>query len=255
MSQAEAEDGRRLSALILEDAEPDARALVEELEAGGFQVTYRRVDSRETFAEALPDTRWDIVLAGDTLRLSALEALSLVRQNRPDLPLLLVSRSAREEDSQKALDAGAHDFVLKDHLTRLLPAVERAVRAKEDRRTREQSEEALRESEERYRELVENANDVVLRVNLQGNFTSMNRAGELISGYTREELTRMNMHQVLTPESFQRAQQMIVQKLADNRPTIYELEMIARDGHHVPLELSTRLIYHDGVPTGIQGIA
>jgi PAS domain S-box-containing protein len=255
MTQVEAEDGRHLSALILEDTEPDARALVEELEAGGFQVTHHRVDSRETFAEALPDARWDIVLAGDTLRLSALEALSLVRQNRPDLPLLLVSHSAREEDSQKALDAGAHDFVLKDHLTRLLPAVERAVRAKEDRRTREQAEQALRESEERYRELVENANDVVLRVNLQGNFTSMNRAGELISGYTREELTRMNMHQVLTPESFQRAQQMIVQKLADNRPTVYELKMIARDGHHVPLELSTRLIYHDGVPTGIQGIA
>jgi len=113
---------------------------------------------------------------------------------------------------------------------------------------------ALRDSEERYRELVENANDVVFTADLQGNFTSLNTAGEQFSGYTRHEVCRMNMGQVLTPESFEVAQRQIRQKLIGVAATTYELEVIARDGHIVTLEVSTRLMSHDGVPVGIQGI-
>lgn len=117
------------------------------------------------------------------------------------------------------------------------------------------AQEALCKSEERYQDLVEAANDVVLAVDLQGNFTEFNRAGEQLSGYTREELRHMNMRDVLTPESFERAIRMIQQKLVDNRPTRYELELIKRDGSVVPLEVNTKLIIHDGRPVGVTAIA
>jgi PAS domain S-box-containing protein len=116
-------------------------------------------------------------------------------------------------------------------------------------------QEALHKSEERYQDLVEAANDVVLAVDLQGYFTEFNRAGEQLSGYTRQELRRMNMRDVLTPESFERAQRMIQQKLVDNRPTRYELDLIKRNGSVVPLEVNTKLIVHDGRPVGVTAIA
>lgn len=116
-------------------------------------------------------------------------------------------------------------------------------------------EEALRKSEERYQDLVESANDVILAVDLGGAFTEFNRAGEQLSGYTRDELRQMTMRDVLTPESYMRAMHMIQQKLADNRPTRYELELIKRDGSTVPLEVNTKLILHDGRPVGVTAIA
>ncbi len=116
-------------------------------------------------------------------------------------------------------------------------------------------EEALRKSEERYQDLVESANDVVLAVDLQGGFTEFNRAGEQLSGYTRDELRQMTMRDVLTPESYARAMRMIQQKLANNGPTRYELELIKRDGTIVPLEVNTKLIFHDGRPVGVTAIA
>jgi PAS domain S-box-containing protein len=104
-------------------------------------------------------------------------------------------------------------------------------------------------------DLVDIANDVVLTIDLQGNFTALNAAGEAISGYTREEVQRMNIRDVLTPESHERAMQMIQHKLVTGLPTTYELEMIARDGHLVPLEVSSTIIYHDDRPVGVHAIA
>lgn len=123
------------------------------------------------------------------------------------------------------------------------------------RRAVREAEAALRKSEERYQDLVESANDVILAVDLQGYFTEFNRAGEQLSGYTRDELRQMNMRDVLTPESYKRAMSMIRQKLANNKPTRYELDLIKRDGNTVPLEVNTKLIFHDGQPVGVTAIA
>lgn len=119
---------------------------------------------------------------------------------------------------------------------------------------RKLAEEASRKNEERYRDLFENANDLIYTHDLAGNFTSLNRAGEKITGYSRSEAIGMNIAKVVAPEFLEAARTMTARKMEDDVPTTYELEIIAKDGHRVTLELSTRLIVSDGLPVGVQGI-
>jgi PAS domain S-box-containing protein len=120
---------------------------------------------------------------------------------------------------------------------------------------RERVEDALRESEERYRELVENANDIVFTLDLAGNMTSVNKAVESVTGYSREELVGMNLTDFLTPESVARSQQMTQRKLAGEERTNYEVDMWRKDGQLLTLEISSRLLLRKGEPAGIHGVA
>jgi PAS domain S-box-containing protein len=117
------------------------------------------------------------------------------------------------------------------------------------------TEVAVIESEKRYRDLFENANDIIYTHDLRGNFTSLNKSGESVTGYTREEALTMNIADVLAPSSIDAARQMMARKAEENVATVYELELIAKDGRLVPLEVSTRLVYRNGKPIGVQGIA
>jgi PAS domain S-box-containing protein len=115
---------------------------------------------------------------------------------------------------------------------------------------------ALRDSEERYRDLFENANDVIYTLDLTGHITSVNKRAEQAFGYVREECLGRNAADFVPPEQHARMHEALRQKLAgEASPTTYELEIVRKDGQRVLLEVSSRLIVRDGVPVGIQGIA
>lgn len=121
---------------------------------------------------------------------------------------------------------------------------------------RKRAERAVMESEQRYRDLVENAIDIIYAHDLSGNYTSINKAAEGITGYSRSEILGMNMEQVIAPEFVEAAKEMMAAKLAGKDVTAYELEIIAKDGRRIALEVNTRLVYaKDGSPAAVQGIA
>ncbi len=119
---------------------------------------------------------------------------------------------------------------------------------------RRQNEDAVRRSEVQYRELFDNASDIIYTHTLQGLLTSVNNMAIQVTGYRREELIGQHIAQLIAPEYLECVQTMTQRILAEGETTPYEIEIITRTGQRILLETSTRLIYDQGQPVGIQGI-
>lgn len=119
----------------------------------------------------------------------------------------------------------------------------------------EEIEAALRESEERYRDLFEHANDLIYTHNLEGNYTSANRVCEQITGYTVAEALKLNALDVIAPEYRELAAAMAGCKSSEKNTSTYEIEITAKAGNRVTLEINSWLQYQNGKPIGVQGIA
>lgn len=120
---------------------------------------------------------------------------------------------------------------------------------------RKQMEEALRASEERYRDLIENAKDMIYTHDLSGRFTSINAAGEQITGYSRMEILHMSIADLVAPEYHNELHRLLVPAEGSGAPTVTNLEIQTKDGRRVALEVSSRLIYQGGALAGVEGIA
>jgi PAS domain S-box-containing protein len=120
---------------------------------------------------------------------------------------------------------------------------------------RKQAEEGLRESEGRYRDLVENANDIVYTHDVDGTITSWNRAGERMLGYTAEEAVGMNIARVVAPDQLDRARAMSGRKAERGGRTDYELDVLTRDGRRLTVEISSRIACRPGHPPQVHGTA
>jgi len=137
-----------LNVLIVEDSEEDADLIVLELKRGGFEPVFRRVENAEQMKHALEDRTWDVVLSDFSMpRFSLSEALHLLQQKGTDVPFVIVSATIGEEAAVEAMRAGAHDYVLKHRLGRLVPAVQRELREAATRRERRHLEEQLRHAQ------------------------------------------------------------------------------------------------------------
>ncbi len=183
------EDSKALRILNLEDNPLDTELMYSTLNEGGVTCHFTRVQTRADFAAALESGAFDLVLADYSLpAFDGLSALKAAQEVRPEVPFVLVSGALGEEAAIEALKSGATDYVLKQRLERLVPAVRRAVREAEERTERKRAEEALRESEERFRATFEQAAVGIAHVDPDGRWLRVNQKLCEIVGYSREEL-------------------------------------------------------------------
>jgi PAS domain S-box-containing protein len=105
------------------------------------------------------------------------------------------------------------------------------------------------------RQFIERATDVTYAHNLSGNFTFLSEEGERISGYSREEVCQMNITELLEPEVAALVCERIMRDTTKRVGTVYEIDLITKDGRSVPLEVSTRIVMRDGNPLEVRGIA
>lgn len=155
---------KQLRVLVVEDSEDDYQLLVAHLAATGWRTTSRRVEDAPGMREALEEP-WDVVISDHSLpRFSSMAALQLLKQTQADVPFMIVSATIGEEVAVEALHAGASDYVLKDNLRRLGPALDRTLAANESNRARRAAEVALMESEARFRAITGNLPGMVFQL-------------------------------------------------------------------------------------------
>lgn len=251
----------KLRILMLEDNPGDAELAKRELAKDGMSFISKRVETREDFIDALSAFRPDVVLADYRLpAFDGVSALDIVLREQTDVPFIFVSGAIGEDIAVEALKKGATDYVIKDHLARLGPAVARALREREEQVRRKHAEEELRRSykaaEERYRNLVERAgkaNEAVVLLQSHGEVEAgpvfSNREWCRITGHTVEELYQRPFVEAFVPEQRDTAASAVHTWLSGkDLPSFLELSVLSKEGARVPVEVT-------GAPTMYQGRA
>ena len=178
-----------LSVLIVENSRDDADLLLQALRRGGYAVTATVVETPATMRAALTRQTWDVITSDHALpSFSAPAALALAKELRPDVPFIIVSGEISLHLAISLMRGGAQDYISKEELARLVPAIARELRDVEVRRERQRAEDALRVSETRYRRLFESARDGILIVDaVTHKITDVNPFMVELLGYARDE--------------------------------------------------------------------
>lgn len=181
--------GIPLNVLIIEDSENDALLILRELQRGGYAPFYERVQTAEEMLASLEKQSWDIVLSDYAMpRFNGINALRLLQEKKIDIPFILVSGLIGEETAVEAMKSGASDYIMKNNLLRLVPAIQRELREAQIRQDSRQAREALKESEKLYRSIFENTGAASIIFEDDMVISLANRECEKLSGYSKEEV-------------------------------------------------------------------
>ena len=177
--------GSPLRVLIVEDSAVDTLLIASDLQRGGLDPVFERVETEATFAAALETQPWDLIICDFAMpQFDGPNALAIFRKSALDIPFIVVSGMVGEEAVADMLKTGAHDFVVKGHQTRLVAAVKRELAAAHDRRERKRSDNirAFLAS------IVESCEDAIIGKTLNGTIVTWNSGAQRLYGYTAEEV-------------------------------------------------------------------
>lgn len=179
--------------LFIEDSENDTLLLLQRFRSAGYAPRHRRLASEAELREALLQEHWDVVLCDRNLPGCSMQtALEVLRELAIDLPFIIVSDIMQEDEAIAAMRAGAHDYLSKRKLDRLIPAVERELREVANRREKRLAEQTLRQSEARLRALTDNIPGVVFQMGYTQDgtlgFQYLSEAAAMLFGTVADEL-------------------------------------------------------------------
>lgn len=163
----------------------DTLLLAAELERGGLDPVFKHVETAEDLQAALDQHNWDLIICDYSMpRLSGPTALAIYRRKGVDIPFISVSGTVGEETVAEMMKAGAHDYVMKGNLSRLVPAVKRELRAAQERRDRRHTEARVAY----LASIVQSCDDAIIGKTLDGTVVSWNRGAERLYGYGADEM-------------------------------------------------------------------
>jgi PAS domain S-box-containing protein len=226
-----------LRVLLVEDSATDAKLVVQALRATGRRVEFERVEDAASTRAALEGRSWDLVLSDWSMpKFTAMAALEIVKETGQDLPFIIVSGTIGEESAVDAMRAGARDYVLKDRLGRLMPAIERELRE-----CREHA--ARRESESRSAAIVRCSQDAIVAMDHTGRIVEFNPAAEKCFGYSREEALGQSLTDLVVPDRFREESRARLTALVsgEGAPSEKPITVTARrkNGSEFPIERTT----------------
>ena len=240
--------------LIIDDSEDDCFLLVRQLKKGDFRPTYERVDAAETMSDALNNHHWDLILCDYSMPgFSAFSALEIYSQNGLDMPFIIVSGTIADEIAVDAMKAGAHDYIMKNNMARLNPAIERELREAENRRGRKRADQELKRSEEKYRTLFEESRDAIYMSAQQGDLIDFNQSTLDLFGYSREEMFGLGTEAIFVDiDEYNRFRKELEQK---GSVRDFEARLLKKDGTEMYCLISSTIRQaRDQSIAGYQGI-
>jgi len=194
--------GIELRILILEDVPTDAELVERTLRGAEIEFTSRRADNRDDFLKQLEDFSPDLILSDYSMpRFTGLEALELVKERYPAIPLIIVTGSMNEETAVECMNRGAADYLIKENLARLGPAVERALENKRIRGGKKRAEALILRSARQWRTSFDSISDTVCLLDLQGTVQRCNRTFRDLVDKPFQEIIGRSCNEVLCKSS------------------------------------------------------
>lgn len=233
------EIGEPLRVLVVEDSGADYELMLQALRRGGFVVTPLRVDREAAFNNALRSFDADIVLSDHALpHTSGVDVVRIIQREQPLLPVLIVTGSLDEETAADYIKAGAADYVVKQRLHRLAPAVRRALQLKRALREVLDAEAAREASEQRFRSLVEHSSDVITLLDETGAIIYSTQSLKPTLGYAAGEMTGRSVLELVHPDQQAEAGALLMRLFHDPEQTVQaELRVRHKDGSWRDLEV------------------
>ncbi len=246
---------KTLRALIIEDSEEDTLLLVRELTREGYAVSYARVEDEESMRKSLQDGEFDVVISDHAMpRFDSLGALGVLKKSRRDIPFIIVSGSIGEEVAVAAMKAGAHDYIMKNNLSRLVPVVERELVEAGIRREKRLVEERIVKSERRYRAIAEDAPLLMCRSLPDGTLTYVNNTFCSFFGKRPDALVGGD-YRLLVYEEDRRSLAEAFAGVSPEEPVVRVVTRVLAAGGTIRwMRWTNRAIYHDGRIAEFQAI-
>ncbi len=187
-----------LRILHIEDRQDDTDLIHLDLEAAGYEVNCFRVETAAGMKQALAAQSWNVIVCDYNLpSFDAISALNILKASGFDIPFIIVSSNIGEEAAVALMKAGAHDYVMKDHLARLAPAIEREVKEAGQRRLRRQAEETAKQHEKLLRDITASMGEGLLVQDMAGRLLFMNPEAERLLGWTEQEFVARDVHETM----------------------------------------------------------